>query len=360
MNALPRNTILVGDALTRLRTLPAASVDVVITSPPYYQLRDYGVPGQLGQEVSVAEWVDNLRAVCAELARVLKPGGSLWLNLGDSYSSHRRYGAPPKSLLLAPERLLLALATDGWLTRNKVIWSKTNPMPSSVGDRLNTTYDAVYFLVRSPRYFFDLDAIRLPYVGPVGARVERRESWEGTLSASRDGLARAKRHGYVGGLGSNPGDVWRLNAGRYPGAHFATFPMGLVQRPLLATCPERVCRACGTPWTRPPGRRTVIGRKGRPSGHPDALVRRYGQRWEVTRTLGRLVPGCPCQAGTQPGVVLDPFFGTGTVGVVAREHGRDWLGIELNPAYARLALERLGQPIPAVFWRGGPLVEVAG
>src|SRR6202022_4328448 len=106
-----------------------ACVDSTISSPPYYQLRDYGVQGQLGLEATVREWVEQLRAVCQELGRVLKPTGSLWLNLGDSYSPHARYGAPPKSLLLAPERLLLALAGDGWTVRNKVIWAKTNPMP---------------------------------------------------------------------------------------------------------------------------------------------------------------------------------------------------------------------------------------
>lgn len=352
MTTLPRNTILVGDALKRLRTLPTASVDCVITSPPFYMLRDYGVAGQLGLEPTVTAWVENLRAVCRELARVLKPTGSLWLNLGDSYSRHRRYGASPKSLLLAPERLLLALVADGWLVRNKCVAAKRNPMPTSVNDRLTTTYEVVYFLVRSPRYFFSLDAIRLPYLGPVGPRVEHRENWESALSAPRGGLARGKLEGYVGGLGKNPGDVWRLTTSRYRGAHFATFPPALVERPLLATCPERVCRACGTPWTRQPGRRTVIGRAGPRTADRGALVRRYGQRWEVARTLGPLAPGCSCQAGTKPGVVLDPFCGTGTVGLVARQHGRDYVGIELNADYVRLALERLGPPEPAVFWSG--------
>ena len=191
MNDLPRNTILAGDVLDRLSELPDASIDCVITSPPYYQLRDYGVSGQLGLEATVEDWVTNLRAVCRELGRVLKPTGSLWLNLGDSFSRHARYGAPPKGLLLAPERLLVALAADGWIVRNKVIWAKTNPMPTSVGDRLTLTYELVFFLVRSRRYFFDLDAIREPFVGtrPRTSRVGRPETWRGPLAATRGGLA---------------------------------------------------------------------------------------------------------------------------------------------------------------------------
>src|SRR5579859_2029963 len=144
MTELPRNTILIGDATTRLRELPNASVDCVITSPPYYQLRNYQAAGQIGLEPSVDGWVRALTPVFAEAARVLKPTGALWLNLGDSFSRHHRYGAAPKSLLLAPERLLLALSQEGWIVRNKVIWSKTNPLPSSVTDRLSLTYEVVY------------------------------------------------------------------------------------------------------------------------------------------------------------------------------------------------------------------------
>jgi DNA modification methylase len=145
-------------------------------------------------EARVEDWVQRLRTAFAEVARVMKPTGSLWLDLGDSYSRHPRYGAPAKGLLCAPERLLLALAADGWIVRNKVIWAKTNPMPTSVGDRLNTTYDVVYLLVRSPRYFFDLDAIREPHRSS-GRRTERAPigtapSWAGPLAGTQDGLRR--------------------------------------------------------------------------------------------------------------------------------------------------------------------------
>src|SRR5690349_22062526 len=148
----PRNTILIGDAATRLQELPPACVDTVVTSPPYFQLRDYHVAGQLGLEPTVSGWVANLRTVFREVFRVLVPTGSLFLNLGDSFSRHPKYGAPTKSLLLAPERLLLALVQDGWIVRNKLIWAKPNPLPSSVSDRFTLTYEWVYFLVRQERY----------------------------------------------------------------------------------------------------------------------------------------------------------------------------------------------------------------
>jgi site-specific DNA-methyltransferase (adenine-specific) len=335
MTGLPRNTILTGDALVRLRELPAASVDCAITSPPYYQLRNYGTAGQLGLDESVDGWVAQLRAVCRELARVLKPTGSLWLNLGDSYSRHPRYGAPPKSFLLGPERLALALVQDGWIVRNKVIWAKTNPMPNSVTDRLNATYEVVYFLVRSQRYYFDLDAIREPHRSTSGRSARSAPlvppAWAGPLAGRNDGLLRARAAGQPGHrLGRNPGDVWQLATRGYRGAHFATFPEALVRRPLLATCPQVVCTVCGQPW-----------------------------RWRhATRTVGELVP-CGCDAPTRPGIALDPFFGTGTVGVVARQLGRDWLGIELNPAYVAMAWQRLGRQAPKRYERAAPLAVAA-
>jgi site-specific DNA-methyltransferase (adenine-specific) len=157
--------ILVGDVRDRLAELADSSVDCVITSPKYFRLRDYGHPGQLGMEPDIAAWVANLRAVCHEIARVLKPTGSFWLNVGDGYSRHAREGAPPKSLLLGPQRLAIALAEDGWLIRNQVIWAKTNSTPTNVADRLSGKYEVLFFLVRSKRYFFDLDAVRVPFTG---------------------------------------------------------------------------------------------------------------------------------------------------------------------------------------------------
>jgi site-specific DNA-methyltransferase (adenine-specific) len=348
VSGLIRNRILLGDIRDRLSSLPAGSVDCVITSPPYYQLRDYGVPGQLGLETSVERWVDDLRLALNGLVRVLKPTGSLWLNLGDTYSRHAKYGVLPKSLMLAPERLLIALADDGWVVRNKIIWAKTNPMPHGVPDRLTNSYDVVYFLTRASRYYFDLDAVRLPHRSTaskrgVGTYPPERASaplWRQHGGGNR-GLAALHARGEVGHeLGKNPGDVWQLPAANYKGAHFATFPPALVERPLLATCPELICETCGTPFRRiSRARRQERGRQRAP--RRESHVLRYSRTYSVIRERGPLLPGCKCGSNAQPGVVLDPFFGAGTVGVVAERHGRDWIGIEINPDYAELADQRL-------------------
>lgn len=325
---LPRNTILTGDVRTRIRELPDSSVDCIITSPPYFGVRNYGHDDQMGAEKYVEHWAEELRAVCREFARILKPTGALWLNLGDCYSRHATEGAPYKSLLLGPYRLALALLRDGWILRNEVVWAKSNAMPSSVRDRLSTTHEAVYFLVRSRRYYFDIDAIRQPLAttAPQSASdPSRTYPPDDTRRTARgvnknDGLARLKSRGAAGHpLGKNPGDVWRLATANFRGAHFAVFPASLTTIPLLATCPEKVCIKCGRPWERRP-----IDREKSP-------------------TLGKLRAVCGCNAPARPGVVLDPFMGAGTVALAAEQHGRDWLGIELNPSYAALARQRLAR-----------------
>jgi len=323
MSGVPRNTVLVGAAAEHLRRLPDASVDCVVTSPPYFRLRDYGVDGQIGLEAHVDGWAAELRGVLGEAARVLKPTGSLWLNLGDAYSRRPADGAAPKSLLLGPERVALGLLADGWVIRNKVIWAKTNPMPNSVRDRLACTWEVIYFATRSRRYHFDLDSIRVPHQGtrrPTGPSVVEkrgRPDWAGPLAGDHSGLDKLKAKGRSGHpLGKNPGDVWRLPTAGYRGAHFATFPQRLIDGPILATCPEKVCTRCGLPWERQPHRQ--LG---------------------AVAVRGELAPGCSCGARTRPGLVLDPFMGAGTV--AARHHGRDWLGIELNPEFVALTNQRL-------------------
>ena len=187
-------------------------------------------------------------------------------------------------------------------------------MPSSIRDRLSCTYEVLYFLTRSKRYFFDLDAIRAPHrttqpqttcdphrsYPPVGAGAPIRP---GRGHNNNGGLSDLKARGLVGHpLGKNPGDVWALPTAGYRGAHFATFPVRLIERPLLATCPSALCTACGKPIS---------------------------------------TSRCRCQAPQRPGVVLDPFIGSGTVAVAAEQFSRDWLGIELNPMYAELARVRI-------------------
>jgi site-specific DNA-methyltransferase (adenine-specific) len=323
---LPRNRVIVGDAGEQLRRLPGDSVDMVLTSPPYFRLRDYQVDGQLGLEGHVDQWVSELRTVAEEMRRVLTPTGTLWLNLGDTYATHVRQGAERKSLLLGPERLALALTADGWCLRNKIIWQKANPVPSSVRDRLTCSWEVVYVLARSPRYHFDLDAIRMPHRtkrAPKQRPVSRgnREAWRGPNGDDASGLRVLHAEGRVGHpLGKNPGDVWRLASSNYRGAHHATFPVRLAEQAIRAGCPERRCIACRAPW-----RRRVLRAVG------GAAVR------------AALSASCGCAANSEPGLVLDPFFGAGTTAVAAEGLGRDWLGIELSPGFAAEAERRIQQ-----------------
>ena len=346
---IPRRTVLAGDAVKQLRTLPSASIDCCVTSPPYYALRDYFVTGQIGHEASVDDWVRDLVSVMDQVARVLKPAGGLWLNLGDSFSRHTKFGAPAKSLLAAPERLLLALMKTGWIVRGKVIWSKPNALPNSVADRPNLTYEVLYFLVRSPRYFFDLDAIREPHRSSAGRRDrsgnKKSPAWAGPLAdGSQDGLRRFRPTGEPGHpLGKNPGSVWEIPTFPFRGPHFATFPPELVRRPILSTTPEAVCTRCGTPWRRQVRvTRVPVGPRPKQAILKDGQVMRFKDRWHTIRQIGDLVP-CGCSADTLPGIVLDPFIGSGTVGMVAEQLGRDWLGIELSAEYRKLAIDRIAK-----------------
>jgi site-specific DNA-methyltransferase (adenine-specific) len=256
---------------------------------------------------------------------------------------------------MAPERVALALQADGWCLRNKVIWAKPNPMPTSVRDRLSCTYEVVYFFTRSKQYYFDLDSVRIPHLSArnkstnhvnAGKHTRRKgptrctkyakgtertgraknaawsvpKDWRGPLAGSNSGLDLVKASGIPGHpLGKNPGDVWTIPTAGFRGAHHAVFPERIVERPLLATCPEKVCATCGVPWNRLPAKRR---------GH--------------LTVIGALNKSCSCESSaSKPGVVLDPFFGAGTTGLVAEKRGRRWIGVELNREFAELASQRL-------------------
>lgn len=327
-NSLLRNTILTGDALAQLCTIPDASIDQVVTSPPYFRLRDYGADGQLGLEAHIGTWADHLLSVLRECHRVLVPTGTLWLNLGDSYSTHPREGAARKSLLLAPERLAQALVDDGWILRNKIVWAKPNTIPTSVRDRFATKHEVIYLLTKSPSYYFDLDSLRQPHTSrppkPRRAPSPRavRPAWLGPSSDGDSGLANLHAAGLRGHpLGKNPGDVWNISVSRFRGAHFATYPEALARRVIIAGSPRMRCTICRKPWTR------RLIRDG-PRAH---------------RKPPR--PACSCDAQAEPGLVLDPFIGSGTTAIAAAKLGRDWLGIELNPDFVAMAHQRITQSL---------------
>lgn len=263
-----------GDALTVLRRLPDASVQTVVTSPPYWGLRDYAIPDQLGLEGRLPQYLNALRTIFSEVRRVLRDDGIFWLNIGDGYTSGNRgwrapdrknraramavrpdtpEGLKPKDLLGIPWRLAFALQDDGWYLRADIIWNKPNAMPESVKDRPTRSHEYLFMFTKDERYFYDRAAI----LEVIGGRARNRRS------------------------------VWNINTQAFPGAHFATFPPALVE---------------------------------------------------------------PCiRAATRSGdFVLDPFFGSGTAGLVAQQLGRRYVGIELNPDYVALAVERLETDAKAV------------
>jgi site-specific DNA-methyltransferase (cytosine-N4-specific) len=296
-------TLLLGDALDALRGLPDGAVDCIVTSPPYFGLRDYGTPGQYGLEATPAEYVETMRQVFAEARRVLADDGTLWLNLGDSYYSGKgeptqpdlknvarrpgkrvldgpTWGLPRKNLIGIPWRTAFALQDDGWILRNEIIWHKPNAMPESIADRMSTRHEHLFLFAKQQRYWFDLDPIRGPHTAPgrkAGANAFRARD----LSHQRTATG-----SYTGphARGRNPGDVWEIATKPYPAAHFAVFPVEIPTRCIKAGCK----------------------------------------------------PG---------GTVLDPFSGSGTTGEAARKLGRKYLGIDLNPAYHDLAIKRFAQGV---------------
>jgi len=322
-----------GDALEVARTLPDALARTIVTSPPYFGVRDYGEAGQIGAEPSVGEYVSRMVTLFRELRRVLADDGTLWLNLGDSFSSaggktgtgvNARVGnalkqhdsrtrpasdLPSKNLLGVPWRVALALQDDGWILRSDIIWHKPNSMPESVSDRPTKSYEHVFLFAKSPSYFYDAEAIAEPAAkGDAGSRFDTGKTGEHQLGRVQQGRREGKtwserkdhgapsRHGLAGAasfgdshfatpeVGRNKRDVWTVPTVPFPGSHFAVYPPELIR---------------------------------------------------------------PCiRAGSEPGdIVLDPFSGSGTTGAVSNFEGRRYVGIDLNSEYLDMSLRtRFQQP----------------
>ena len=293
-----------GDCREVLRTMPDQSVHCVVTSPPYFGLRDYGVDGQMGLEPTPAEFVSGMVEVFREVGRVLRDDGTLWLNIGDTYQNakgqsggfdpkqparrHLRSARPqdrtlagfkPKDLIGIPWRLAFALQEDGWYLRQDIIWSKPNPMPESVSDRCTKSHEYLFLLTKSRRYYFDAEAIAERVAETSIARLAQNVG-------SQAGSARVpgKANGAMKAVGDsekrNKRSVWEVTTQPFKEAHFAVFPPALVEPCILAGCP--------------------VG-----------------------------------------GTVLDPFGGAGTTGLVADRLGRNATLIELNPEYAEIARRRI-------------------
>lgn len=380
--------VLIGDCRETLRALPDKSVHCVITSPPYFGLRDYGVDEQIGMETSPREFVESMLAVFREVHRVLRDDGTLWLNLGDSYAGsgkgrnadgsanvdpnskqatslgtilgtlHKSTpdGLKPKDLMGIPWRVAFALQEDGWYLRQDIIWHKPNAMPSSVTDRCTTAHEYLFLLTKKPRYYYDSEAVKEPaaYAGDNrGARGDSRRGTECNSMSGSTGTHRNKR------------SVWSINTKPYKGAHFATFPTTLVEPCVKAGTSERGCCAtCGSPYIRLTEKGEPIMHKESPEGadqHEFKTGSLRGTRMEDGSSLKQVVPtitvgwekSCVCETDEiVPCTVLDPFAGSGTTLAVSKSLGRYSIGCELNPDYAKLLEKRIGEvsfPSPSLF-----------
>lgn len=371
-----RNEILVGDAREKLKELPKNSVDMAMTSPPYWGLRDYGVEDQIGLEETPEKYVENLMKIFSELKRVLKPTGTFYLNIDDTYSGLGR-GAwdegdekakesynfnsgeapvrindlPDKCMSMVPERVAMALIQDGWILRNKIIWDKPNPMPESVKDRFSTGYEFVYMFSLQKDYYFDLDAVREPHKNSTKKRNEYPHSGGGPYAVQRE----REPGEFMNVRGKNPGDVWEISTKGFKDAHFAVYPKELTEKPIKAGCPQKVCAKCGSPYERDVEVEKEKDRdllksmgadsdleysgegKDDPSGfaeNPSDTKRSILESAKKKRVTKGWKKTCDCDTeDTKPGIVLDPFAGAGTTLLKAWELGRDYIGVELNEEY---------------------------
>lgn len=387
MSSKPVNEILCGDALQVLKTLPDNYVQCVVTSPPYYQLRDYNVAGQIGLEETPQEFVAKLVEVFREVRRVLRPDGTCWINIGDTYANDAKWGGStsgkhaeglhgtnntrarlhtgfkPKDLMMIPARVAIALQDDGWYLRSDCIWHKPTAMPESVTDRPTTAHEHVFLLAKSERYFYDAEAIREPLKaktyttfgtkhreqGNDALGLVKSDNWGRTVTERRPKLNTA---GEI--AGANKRSVWTIASQPYSEAHFATMPPKLVEPCILAGTAPKVCEHCGACWQRVTVSTGHINKREPahvPSSNP---TKADSSGWAPTRrATDQWLPRCKCANNTGSGqcIILDPFMGAGTTAMVALQYSRNYLGIELNPAYIELAMKRIATVQPTL-WSG--------
>ena len=307
--------IKIGDSLEVLKTMDDESVHCCVTSPPYWALRNYDHPDQLGQEPTPEEYVNKLVAIMGEVHRVLRSDGTLWLNLGDSYvgsgakgkytdpknkkgrngqqdkaNNNKVKGLKPKDMVGIPWRVAFALQAEGWYLRSDIIWHKPNPMPIPVNDRPTSCHEHIFLLSKNKKYYYDKDAILEPLKDPNRVDPPTSSGFGGHKHTNNKD--KTLNNAYSGNLydatklkGKNKRDVWTVSTRAYTGAHFAVYPPKLIEPCILAGCPD-------------------------------------------------------------DGTVLDPFSGSGTTGVVAMNNGKNYIGIELNPEFAELSHKRIKEQVP--------------
>lgn len=358
--------------------IPRKSVHCCVTSPPYFGLRDYGIEGQIGLEPTVEEFVSKMVQVFRQVHRVLRDDGTLWVNLGDSYAHNGSCGGgspdgprqsrmtdkikqqkmsykipkglKPKDLIGIPWRVAFALQQDGWYLRQDIIWHKPSPMPESCTDRCTKSHEYVFLLTKSPKYFYDADAIREPANWSAGTPCGWDTGKGGHGSYHRNGRGKSENIG-ANGESRNKRSVWTVASQPYPSAHFATFPPKLIEPMILAgTSQKGCCSKCGEPYY------PIIEKQQIRRNRPNNYVKRTGEKGSGN-SCSNSVAGikskilewkilCGCNAEITRCTVLDPFAGSGTTLQVAAEHNRQSIGIELNPEYINLISRRLEQVTP--------------
>lgn len=390
---LELNKIYQGEALEVLKTFPSETIDCVMTSPPYWGLRNYNVVKQLGLEATFIEYIDKLCNIFDEVKRVLKPTGTCFVNLGDSYNNSNwagdkpnkyqhveicgknsnagrggQIGYPDKCLCQIPSRFAIEMTNRGWILRNELIWWKPNSMPSSATDRFTVDFEKVFFFVKNRKYYFEqqyepFSESYLKEMRPMGVL---RERMYGNSKYKMDTAPAQFKNQFTklndnNPIGRNKRCVWKIDTKPFNEAHFAVYPEQLCKTPIKAGCPEFVCSKCGKP------REIIIEKssvseeymqkfKRNKSKLPDEVnlsetsaLRISGNKyndWKVANP-DKIVgyTDCGCGAEFSSGIVLDPFFGSGTTGVSALKLNRSFVGIELNPEYIEIAQARINKII---------------
>jgi DNA modification methylase len=323
------NTIYNQNIWDLINSIPDNYFDCIVTSPPYWKQRDYKNSNQIGQEDDFREYINNLTYIFSIMRSKLKKSGNLFLNMGDGYSSNgktmsRTGRIKRKDLLLMPHRLAIAMQEDGWWIRMDNVWNKTNCVPSSMKDRTTRSHEYMFHMTKSDKYWYNQDAIREPHLTndnrPINSRMKEyrgkmdADDISESVSSPRARLTRGEKYDrskYYHPKGKNKRSVWNIPTQSLKENHFATFPEALVRICLSSGCPKQVCSECNAPYV-------MID---------DAWIKK-----------------CSCVSSEHhPGIVFDPFMGSGTTAVVARKLGLDYVGCEINPSYVTIAENRINE-----------------
>lgn len=389
------NKIINADVIEGLKQFPDCIADMCVTSPPYYGLRSYlneddpDKDKEVGSEETPQEYIRKMVEVFREVRRVLKDNGTLWINIGDSYVSsatgslsktsgfgpnHKTqneaskrisktgFGLPEKNLIGIPWRLAFALQDDGWILRQDLIWSKRNPMPSSVTDRCVTSHEYVFLLTKNAKYYFDHLAIKEPIAKATLVRAKSKNSSNKRKDCgeakNQGGLTPEQQDKYYKDIDENTTrnkrSVWSVSTNTYSGAHFATFPPDLIEPMILAGTSEKGhCPKCGSRWVRITerldsgydgskyGERVVNATGGAIGGGTKKSTLGSSRNLTGKYITNGWKPTCECGCDPVPDIVLDCFLGSGTTAGVAVKLGRQYIGVELNSEYCKLHEERI-------------------